>query len=382
MHHRAIPFVLLPALLLGSLPDLASAQRYIVLPKKGERPEPEPRTEGDPAREAARNKTRVHVEILTGRLGGGLHAQEWARVLRDVDVEGRVRQMLSTDKLGVFETNRGPLRDVRIIGRLEPDGSVRFEDRKLASSEGARLKEWVDELATFGVQGAPEGKPLWGLNRAQFEEVRRGLSNPVPEGTVGRPVRTSVGSLGVPRTLPIRVSEDARPVFADIPRTANIGEHVAGMTAGTAVACVLREYGLGVRPTRTPEGALELVVVPLAKTEDVWPVGWEFEGSRPKAMPKMFALVPVRLEDSKLTDVLDVIAARTEVPILLDQHGIAEAGIDLAELRTSYPPKTTSWSLLLRNVLGPHRLIREFRTDEAGKVFCWVTVFRPGPVGE
>lgn len=361
----------------------AFGQRYQVLPMGGRRPRAEPDSPATaPSTTAAKNKTQVHVEILTGRLGGGLHAQKWATILRDVGVQGRVRQLRTTDKLGVTETTRGPLRDVRIVGRLEPDGSIRFGDRTIRPTDGARLKEWVDELRTFGQQGAPEGQPAWGLSRAQFDIVHRALSAEVDADVVGEPVRTSLGNLGLPRSLPLRVSVDARPVFGEIPRTTLVDDRIAGMTVGTSLALLLRDHALGVRPTRTPEGTIELTVVPLAKTSDVWPVGWEFEGSRGKAMPKMFSFVPVRLEDSALTDVLNVIAERTEVPILVDVYGASRAGIDVTELRTSYPAKKTSWSLLLRNILGPHRLIREFRTDESGRVFCWVTVFQPKPRGE
>lgn len=371
-------FSLVTALiLLAGIPSFG--QRYIVLPMKGRGTAPASPRE-TPKRANEGTKTTVTVELLTGRLGGGLDAQEWGRLLRDIGFTGRIRQERATDKLGVFETTRGPLRSIRVVGRIERDGSVRFGDRRLRKNDAARLKEWLVELQTFGQQGAPEGQPLWGLNRAQFESIHRQLSSPTEDDFAGMEFADVLRGIDPPDDVALRFSEDARTALTGNAPGEPVRSSTKGLTKGAALAILLREQGLGVRPVRTPAGDLELVVEPLAKTEDVWPVGWEFEGARQKSMPRMFDIVPVRLEDSALTDVLEVIAERSEVPILLDRHGIARAGIDVDSLRVKYPPKRTTYSLLLRNVLGPHRLIREYRVDEAGTVFAWVTVFRPRPV--
>lgn len=354
----------------------AQEKRYEVLPFGGKKPV----RAVEPSETADSTRTTVTVELLTGRLGGGLNAQEWAKIFREIDFPGRIRQGRVTDRLGVSETTRGRLRDIRVVGRLDPDGSVRFADRRIKPSDAARLKEWLVELQTFGEQGAPTGQPIWGLNRAQFDAVHRTLATPTSTELVGLPFVTMMSKIATPKTLPLRISEDARTSLARVPETAQVRTGTKGFTLGTSLAIVFREQGFGMRPTRTPSGEIELTLDPLSKTTDVWPIGWEFEGSRQKAIPKMFSFVPVRLEDSALPGVLDVISARTEVPIVVDHYGIRAAGIDFDELRVTYPSKKTTWSLLLRNVLGPHKLIREFRTDEAGRVFCWVTVFRPRPL--
>ncbi len=367
------------SLALALAPLTASAQRYQVLPLKGTKP---PVAQPAPTAPAASSKTTVRVELLTGRLGAGLKAQEWGRVFRDIGFDGRVRPGLTTDKLGVKETKRGRLREIVVVGRLERDGTARFADRKIRPADAARLKEWLVELQTFGAQGTPEGKPLWGLSRAQFDLAHNALATKTADDLVGMPFVEVLPRLATPRSLPLRISEDARAWLQRVPREAKVRTSTKGFTKGTALALLLREHGFGMRPTRTPAGSTELVVEPLPKTEDVWPAGWPFQGSRQEKMPKMFAFTPVSLQDSALSDVLDGIATRAEVPIVVDRHGIAEAGIAFDELRVTYPPKRTTWSLLLRNVLGPHKLIREFRRDEAGRVFCWVTVFRPRRVGE
>jgi hypothetical protein len=376
------PTLLALLLLVGPCDTSAFGQSYKVLPLKGSQEAREARAKE--ARErlqstarpsAAASRTQVSVELLTGRLGGGLRAQEWAGVFEQIGFDGRVRQERATDKLGVFETEQGPLRTIRVVGRLEPNGTALFADRRIDPADAAKLREWLTELQTYGAQGSPAGQPFWGLSRAQFDAVRLELSKPTEGNFVGQPFIASLPGFETPRTLPLRIGEAARGELAKLGRTATIRVATDGLSLGTTLALVLRDRGFGFRPNRTPEGTIELVVEPLARTADVWPVGWELEVPQGEALPRMFEFVPVRLEDSKLTDVLDVIAARTEVPILLDRTGIARAGIDVEALRASHPSKQTTWSLLLRTVVGRHGLTREFRVDEAGTPFCWVTVF-------
>jgi hypothetical protein len=126
-----------------------------------------------------------------------------------------------------------------------------------------------------------------------------------------------------------------------------------------------------------PNGGLELSIESRDKVSEVWPIGWELRTQRSKTAPQFFKLVPVELDKVNLVDALIGIATVTDVPIHLNHFDIEARGIDVDKIVISYPPKRTSWSLLLRSITTPYKLTRKFRIDENGRPFVWVTPLVP-----
>lgn len=371
-------FVVIAIVALGSA--AAVAQPYTVRPGYSYPARPAP------ARTAPANqsKTSLSVELLVDRQGGALQVHEWNTIFRDLGVSVRVRQGTAGEKLGVTEQTAGPLREVRIVGRLDRSGRIVLPDRTFSPADGPKLGEWLRELQTFGAQGSPDGKPLWGLSKTQFGQVYSALGSKAVEGTTaGQSLAEALQTLRLPAQYPLRWTADAADwLRRDVPPGRKARQDVQGLSHGTALALLLNDFGLGFAPSRTPAGTLELAIEPLHKKPNVWPVGWEPKGTPYQTAPKLFQLVPVELTDAPLLDVLEAVSQKSEVPVRFDHYLIEKHKIDLETIRVSHPPKKTSWSLLVRGVTNPHRLTYELRIDEQGHPFVWITTLKLGTQGQ
>jgi hypothetical protein len=328
-------------------------------------------------------ETSVSVELVfDARFGAGLHAQEWSRTFQQLGFPVRIRREVAGDALEVKEDTVGTRRRVSVTGRLDRSGDLLFPERRFSRSQAGKLGEWLKDLQEYGAQGAPGGQPVWGLDTAQFEALYSALARKIEVGTEGLPPGEAFARVGLPGAYPLRLTAKAeRWLTTEFPGTSKVRQDVKDFSTGTGLAILLGEFGLGFRPQRQPDGSIELVVDPLQETTDVWPVGWEPKASRQKTFPGLYELVPVELEEVKLTDVLQAISVKTGIPVRYDHYRIAASGIELDEVLVSYPPRKTSWSLLLRGITSPHRLMRELKIDERGQPFVWITTVKTGRLG-
>ena len=341
---------------------------------------------GEQVEQAARQRrdnlqTFVDVVILTPRLGATVAAQRWARVLSDLDVQAQFRAPIGGDELGVDETVRGTFRMVKVVGRLTDDGQLQLGEKRYTTDDVRQLKEWLDETKAYGAQGAPLGKPLWGLSQGQFTEIYEALSGAVEQELEGVPLVPALDRLPLPPQYPLRNSVAAGEWLAAHP-AGKIENRMQGLSCGTVLALALREAGLGFQPLRTPSGEIELAVTPLSSGQQVWPVGWELPDGvdHGELVPVLHKFTEIGFDNAALQDVLVATGAAIEVPMLIDYYTIRATGIDLAEKVVSYPLKRTTWALMLNSVIRKANLIKEVRIDERGRPFVYITPFVPMPV--
>lgn len=321
--------------------------------------------------------TILEIEILTPRIGNGLNAQRWRQVFESIGRGVRIRQPLLDDKPDLTEKSRGTFRIVKLIGRMDLDGSVHFPGRKFGLSEGAQLDEWLDELETYGAQGSPAGQPLWGLSEAQFDRVFAALGQPVTTDVTGLALQPAIEALDLPEAFPVRWHSSAKEHLATVPETQMVPFSTRGLTGGTSLAAILSQYGLGFQPLRNPSGSLALVVEPLKTVPEPWPVGWDVDPVTPRnqIVPEMFKTLDAGFEGVFLDDVLRAISRETGVPILVDYRKSDAKEIDVRKLLVSYPKKRTAWALILESVTRRSRMTSDLRSDEAGNPFYLVAPF-------
>jgi hypothetical protein len=351
------------------------------------------------------SKTSLSIEILMPREGNAIDEQQWSKTLADMGFSVRMRSPLVNDKIEVTERTRGPLRFVTVVGALDPRGRIVFPDRSFTSADADELKDWLNELKSYGAQGSPEGRPLWGLSRPQFETVYAALARPVKSDVQGLPLTDAIAALGLPKSLPFHFNAAAKQELDAPGQPQGVARSVSGITAGTALAFVLNEYGLGFHPERLPDGNVELLIQPLpeaAPTDDrvpvVWPVGWQIDEkpaperrSKPvsdaKAVPSNRQVLgdsllqqreAIGLTNVSIEAALKTIETETGVPMLVDRNAVATAGIDLAKTKVSVLPRNTSWNLVLKSVTLSNRLRHELRRDEAGNPVVFITSLRRG----
>ena len=350
-------------ILLTVMPAVASAQFRDSSPKTNQK---------------SRIKTVVTVELLAGKMANGLTSQQWGRIFDKIGYRVRIRRALLDEKPEIKQRTLGRLREVTVIGKLDRRGMLVFADRTFTQSQAAKLAEWLRSLEVYGAAGSPVGKPIWGLSKSQFDILYNALSAKNNSNVQGEPLENAVAAMKLSSEYPIRYMTAARERLTSLgAKRKPVRADVQGHSKGTALALILSEYGLGFRPQRMPDGNLELAIESRDMVPVLWPIGWDLKQSRSKTAPQMFKLIPVELDKVHLVDALDGIATITKVPIHFDRYGIEAKGINVDEIVVSYPPKKTSWSLLLRSITTPYKLTRKFRIDERGKPFVWVTALVP-----
>ncbi|MDF1745278.1 MAG: hypothetical protein P1V19_16375, partial [Gimesia sp.] len=159
-------------------------------------------------------KTTVSVTLLTETTSSALFAQQWGRIFRDLKVSVRTRRSVLDDKPSVEQNVRGTFREVRLVGVLDRNGEIHFPGHRFARQDLGKLKEWLNELKTYGAQGSPESKPVWGLSEKQFKTVFEALAEPAPANVQGLTLKAAITKLDLPQTLPVRFDVDAEKRLA------------------------------------------------------------------------------------------------------------------------------------------------------------------------
>jgi len=328
------------------------------------------------------SSTIVEIKLISSPDGGALHSQQWVKFLEPLDVTVQIQQSTGTEKPGMREREVGALRYVTVVGTLDRAGRASLGGRTFELSDGAKLREWITELKTYGVQGTPEGQPMWGLTKAQFNQFYDNLLKPAEKDARDIPVRQAVSELPIPAQYSVRWTQAANELLKRPGARTRARQDVRGFSAATALAVALNDCGLGFRPNRTPTGGLEISIEPLGECKDQWPVGWPMQQQRLKAAPKFFALTSIELNQVNLTDLLPTITELTDIPILIDYHEIEQKKIDLDKTTVSFKKGQATWSRALKNMVVPKKLSPEIWQDEAGKTFVWLTTNRPGRSGQ
>jgi hypothetical protein len=78
-----------------------------------------------------------------------------------------------------------------------------------------------------------------------------------------------------------------------------------------------------------------------------------------------------------LTTVLNAVAGRMKVPILVDHNALARHGVEPDKVTIAIPPGRTTYDRLLRRALSKPQLKYEVRVDEADQPLIWITTMKP-----
>jgi len=315
---------------------------------------------------------RVELELYTEPGLAAVEAQNWYRLLTDLKVDGCDIRSGAPEKIEVVTRGSAQQPVYLVRGYLTGRGELQFPGRKFTLQDRSRLRAWIEELRTWGPQGAPQGQPLFGLNAAQYGAVRKDLAQVVNFVTTGkeRPavVREIASGLQHPWNLSPRFLEA-------LASEGKVVEEVQGITSGTALAYLLRPVGWNFRPERLPDGTLQYRAAPAGEFSEHWPIGWAPTDRRSKALPVLMEFLNVEIEPTPLLEILPVMKEHLKVPLLLDRNAAAQHQIDL-QRKVSYPSKRSYYDNILGSLLGQAQLKSEVRLDEANRPFLWITTVK------
>lgn len=319
-----------------------------------------------------RAQGQVELELVTDERVSITAQQEWMRRLAEVGITNvrlRVKQPFDKPNLENRGTADAPVYAVK--GVITSDDVLHLPDRRFSLRDVRQLSTWLDDLARQGPEEKRPQKTAFGLEVDQFGRVQKDLMLPVGFSTEGLGRREVVDKIAGQLQFPLRCELPKLRSADD-----NVVENLAQLSRGTALAYVLRPLGLSLAPQSASGRVVYAVIEAVPKTE-VWPVGRQSEIPDRDLAPVMFEFLNVNVQGVAVTEVLNAVSKRGDLPVLWDYNALERHGVEPEKMIVNLPKSRTTYSLLLRKTLFQAKLKSEIRVDDAGKPFLWVTTVKP-----
>jgi len=273
---------------------------------------------------------------------------------------------------------------VVVTATLGRAGNIVYPGKSFSLSDPDKLGDWIEELKEFGAQGKPEGQPLWGLSELEFEKLHRELNGRVEQSTAGKSLLEAIKSLELTATYPVEVSEEVRDALERRGKAAVVENDVSGLAKGTALALMLREFGLTFAPERQPNESISLRIDTIDRMPKAWPIGWDPQSlklNRLQLARELYVPTVLEVDQMTMTAMLEKLEEKTEIPVFVDGLALKSAQVDFDRVIVQFPRKRSSWSLCLRTLVSKLHLTQELRVDENNQPFVWITKFEAKPRG-
>ncbi len=299
--------------------------------------------------------------------------QKWYQTLSDRGLTSlRIRAAQPSDEPKITARGSKAAPGYHVVGRINARGTLLLPGGQFALGDGAGVARWLKELRNNGVAGVTEKKTAFGLTAEQLERATQDLSHPVDFSTRGLKPTDCVRKIAASLKIETRVDRQVQAALAaDDP----VRDELQGLSCGTALAILLRPAGSILAPRKLDGGDLEFGVVRSRGTDESWPVGWPATKAEQESVPKLFEFLNAEIEGVSLSEALEAIGPRLDVPLFFDHSKLAEHKIDLGK-PVKLPAKRTYYRQVLRQLLGQAGLKNEIRADENGKPFIWITTLK------
>ncbi len=265
----------------------------------------------------------------------------------------------------------GSQRAYVVTGVIDSLGDLVLPGARFPLTEVSAVVRWLDELAQKGPAESREKTAALGLTVKQFESFLQGLAPAVGFSTQGMNRAEAVRKIAAKLSVPLELDAQTLAAADD-----SVSEELSAVSCGSALACLLRPAGLCL-VARGDVSKPALAIVPSRQGLEIWPVGWPSQQPATNLFPSLYDMFNANVQGVPVTTVLDAVSQRLKLPILLDHNAMALQGIDPQKTPVNFPQSRTSYSKLLRGVLGQVKLRMELRIDEANRPLLWVTTLLP-----
>jgi hypothetical protein len=332
---------------------------------------------------SARAAAPVELELATE---SGLQItapQQWLQLLTSLGIDDvQIRGAHADDEPRLENRGTDERPRYHVVGILSAGEVLHLPGSTFHASDRAKLKDYLTRLSADGAEGTTASHGRFGLTEKQLAAVHADLAQPINFTTKGQPPRAILNQLQTKLTLRISTDGDADRVLRDAEPAQ---DEVNGLTAGTGVAMILRNYGLALRPEKSLGEPLLFRVALAAsradsqdrhddkKASDSWPVGTQSDKSPRELAPVLMEFLNVEIDGYTLTEAVDAIGPRIKIPIYWDHAALTAAHIDAAAVKVSVPKTRTYYKRVLDRVLAQARLASQVRVDEAGTPFLYIT---------
>ncbi len=316
-------------------------------------------------------KHRVELEIIADPGESIDTNQRWLEVLEESGADNiRMSQGREANKPAVRESGGAGGKTIVITGVLR-DNQLHLPAGRFGFRDMAKIREYVVSLQADGAEVALAAKVAFGLTDRQLVAIHDDLSKPLEFSTLGKRPEEVLRATVAGITTPVRVTSAAEVALRD---EYVLQDEFQGLSHGTALAATLRPVGLVLVPVRQQGQPVEIHVVPSSSAAEFWPIGWPPQQQLAHASPKLFERIPVNIENFSLDKTLPAVQKMLGMPFLYDYNSLAEREYDLAAHRVTIKSERMSFQGIISQIASQSRGLQyEFRADEAGKVFLWLS---------
>jgi hypothetical protein len=320
---------------------------------------------------AADGNAAVSMELVTVRGLPVTASQDWYKILSGLGVGSLRIRSGAGEKPEVTTEGTKTSPRYRVVGVLSKDNVLYLPGGTFKVSDTAGLRRWLATLGEHGSEAVTEPAGAFGLVPRQLEGVAAELRRPVTATTKGRPAEKVFDAIAGTLTSEVDIDTAARRALAAV----TIQDELSGLSAGTALAIVLRPAGLVLLPERAGRGEVRYRVTSAGASAG-WPIGWKSQAKPNVVLPDLFTYLNVEIKDISVAEALEAIEGRLKTPFLFDRNALAVHGIDPAQTMADVPGKRMTYSQTLHRVMAQAKLKYELRVDEAEKPFLWITTVK------
>lgn len=298
--------------------------------------------------------------------------QNWAEILKGLPIDSvRILSAKGGERTSIETNGEGASARHRVVAILSGGNQLLLPGGRFGQQDKAAIREWLEKLRGGGVAGLTARPAAFGLNAQELVALHTALAPPVGFATKGQPLGATVAKIARGLGKPFTLDETARMALAG---NEQISEEFQATSSGTALAAILRPIGLVMVPKKGAE--ISLVIVDVRATNESWPVGWPAQKPARDLVPKLHEFLNFEVDDRPVTEVVDAVAGRLDVPFYYDHNSLARQKIDPTTFKVSVPDGKTYYKKILDTVLFKARLTMEVRVDEAGHPLVWISTIK------
>ena len=315
---------------------------------------------------------RVSLEVVTEAGFSQESIREWLPMLEKCGFSSvRVRGGQGGDGAALKTNGSGANLSYEVTGVLTGDNRLRLPNGNFTVGSSSGIKKWLEKLQAGGEEGLNVKAGAFGLVPKELVAVHEDLAKKLTFTTAGKTTKEVVQGIAGIVDLKLTVDPAVRGQFGD----EKVADELIGMSAGTALAAAIRPLGLVMTPSKVGT-EVQLRVVDSRAATQVWPVGWPSKGNPKETLPDFFKFLNVEISEAPLSESLEAIRGRLNVPMIIDQNNLAKQQIDLTTAKASLPKVNTYYKSILEKLLFQAKLKCELRVDEADRPFLWITTLK------
>jgi hypothetical protein len=324
---------------------------------------------------AASAQARVELELVTEEGAPATIAHQWGSALSDLRLGNlRIRAARPGDQVGIQQRGSGDTATYLVTGALTARNTLRLPGAEFRLGDKAGLSAWIAKLKEGGETRLNEQEVVFGMTPTQLVAVHEALKVPVAFATKGQRSFDVLKRISATLRLSFLADAEARQAMGgDDP----VLDELQGLSAGTAIAAVLRPLGLVMVPQKQSGGEVRLWITDVRRSKESWPVGWPSESSPRETLPELFTFAKnVAIQDTPLDVALEAIGQRVKAPMLFDHNSLARQQIDPATVNVTLDDGRTYYQRIIGRLLNQAGLTSELRVDDAGTPFLWISTLR------